>query len=174
MGQYYEQIPESLIQWILDQKMFWVSTAPLSGDGHVNVSPKGGTDFGLANGNKSFWYMDMTGSGNETVSHLYENGRITVMFNAFEGAPRILRLYGRGRVIEGETADYADYAARHNVRTLPGSRSIVVVDIHQVGTSCGFAVPYYDFKEFRPTLYEYFERKQKRFDAGNEKESMPK
>jgi hypothetical protein len=173
MGQYYETISESLMQWILNQKMFWVSTAPLSGAGHVNVSPKGGADFGLVD-NKTFWYMDMTGSGNETVSHLYENGRITVLFNAFEGPPRILRLYGRGRVLERETAAFAAFVGAHQVRTVPGTRSVIVVDVHQVGTSCGFSVPYYDFKDFRHTLDEYFAKKHRRFEDGNEKESMPR
>lgn len=100
MGQFFETIPESLIQWILDQKIFWVATAPLSPSGHVNVSPKGGQYFGVVDV-KTFWYMDLTGSGNETISHLLEpgNGRITVQFNAFEGAPRIIRLFGRGRLI---------------------------------------------------------------------------
>ena len=85
------------MSWIRDQKVFWVATAPLGPGGHVNVSPKGGLYFGLENP-KSFWYMDLTGSGNETISHLYEpgNGRITVMFNAFEGAPKIVRLWGQG------------------------------------------------------------------------------
>ncbi|KAK9775128.1 hypothetical protein AB5N19_02142 [Seiridium cardinale] len=173
MGAYFETIPKSLIKWILDQKVFWVSSAPLSGDGHVNVSPKGGAYFGVVD-EKTFWYMDMTGSGNETISHLYENGRITVLFNAFEGPPRILRLYGRGRVLEYETKEFIDFVKAHNVETIPGSRSVVVVDIHQVGTSCGFSVPYYDFKAFRPILNEFFEKKEKRYLSGKEEESMPR
>ncbi|KAF5012195.1 hypothetical protein F66182_15282, partial [Fusarium sp. NRRL 66182] len=90
MGKFYETIPETLYTWILTQKIFWVATAPLSGTGHVNVSPKGGPYFGLLD-NKTFWYLDMTGSGSETISHIYEpgNGRVTIMFNAFEGPPRI-------------------------------------------------------------------------------------
>lgn len=98
MGAFYETIPISMIQWILEQKIFWVATAPLSAAGHVNVSPKGGQYFGVID-ERTFWYMDLTGSGNETISHLLEpgNGRITVLFNAFEGPPRILRLWGHGR-----------------------------------------------------------------------------
>lgn len=97
MGAFYETIPESLIDWIRKQKVFWVATAPLSSVGHVNLSPKGGQYFGVID-EKTFWYHDLTGSGNETISHLWEpnNGRITVMFNAFEGAPKILRLWGHG------------------------------------------------------------------------------
>ena len=84
MGAFYEEIPENIYKWILQQKMFWVATAPLAGAGHVNVSPKGGEYFGLID-DKTFWYHDLTGSGNETISHLWEpgNGRITIMFSAF-------------------------------------------------------------------------------------------
>ena len=97
MGVFYESIPDALISWIREQKVFWVATAPLAGNGHVNVSPKGGEYFGVPDAH-SFWYLDLTGSGNETISHLHEprNGRITVMFNAFEGPPRIVRLWGKG------------------------------------------------------------------------------
>jgi hypothetical protein len=97
MGVFYETIPQSLISWIREQKVFWVATAPLSSSGHVNVSPKGGQYFGVID-EKTFWYHDLTGSGNETISHLLEpnNGRITIMLSAFEGAPKIVRLWGRG------------------------------------------------------------------------------
>jgi hypothetical protein len=97
MGVFYETIPQNLIEWILQQKMFCVATASLSASGHVNVSPKGGPYFGVPD-EKTFWYMDLTGSGNETISHLHEpgNGRVTIMFNGFEGPPRIIRLWGLG------------------------------------------------------------------------------
>ena len=97
MAIFYESIPKSLIEWILAQKVFWVATAPLSGNGHVNVSPKGGEYFGVID-ERTFWYQELSGSGIETVSHLHEprNGRITVMFNAFEGGPKIIRLWGKG------------------------------------------------------------------------------
>ena len=135
MGQFYETFPPSLVSWLLDQKVFYIASAPLSGSGHVNVSPKGVSDkggpfFGIIKEPKpgsepstlklqlrqegegavserednknvlirKFWYMDLTGSGIETTSHLHEpgNGRITVMFNAFSGPPRILRIFGKG------------------------------------------------------------------------------
>jgi hypothetical protein len=97
MGVFYETIPKSQFKWILDQKLFWVGTAPLSASGHVNLSPKGGPYFGITD-ERTFWYMDLTGSGNETISHLHEkgNGRITIMFNGFEGPPKIIRLWGKG------------------------------------------------------------------------------
>ncbi|TID23597.1 hypothetical protein E2P81_ATG03162 [Venturia nashicola] len=173
MGIYYETIPASLQGWCLSQKMFWVATAPLSGDGHVNVSPKGGPYFGIPD-EKTFWYLDLTGSGNETISHLWErgNGRITVMFNAFEGAPRIVRLWGKGRVLENGTSDFDRYVERYSIDCIPGTRSIIIVDIHQVGGSCGFSVPFYDFKEHRPVLNNFFANKEKKFKAGKKEESM--
>lgn len=155
--------------------MFWVATAPLSGKGHVNVSPKGGQYFGVLD-RKTFWYQELTGSGNETISHLYEpgNNRITAMFNAFDGPPRILRIFGTGRVYEHSTPDFDKFVAEHNIDCIPGTRSIIIVDIHQVGTSCGFSVPYYDFKEFRPILNDFFKKKAKKEAEGVETESMPR
>lgn len=98
MGVFYEEIPQSLREWIITQKMFWVATAPLSGSMHINVSPKGGEYFGVID-SKTFWYMELTGSGSETLAHLHEpgNGRITIMLNAFDGPPKIVRLWGKGR-----------------------------------------------------------------------------
>ncbi|KAI1641527.1 hypothetical protein F4809DRAFT_587106 [Biscogniauxia mediterranea] len=173
MGVYYETIPESMIKWAIAQKIFWVSTAPLSGNGHVNVSPKGGPYFGIPD-NKTFWYIDLTGSGNETISHLLEpgNGRITVMFSAFDGPPRILRFWGKGRVLESGTPAFDAMVAREKIRRAFGMRSVIVVDVHQVGSSCGFSVPLYDFREFRTTLNDHFARKEERFLRGDEKESM--
>lgn len=175
MGAFYETIPKSLFEWILSQKMFWVASAPLAGWGHVNISPKGGAYFGLLD-ERTFWYMDLTGSGSETIAHIYEkgNGRITVLFNAFEGPPRILRIFGKGRVLEDGTAPFEEFVKEYDVRTIPGTRAIVLVDVHQVGTSCGFSVPCYEFKEHRTVLNDFFERKNARFREGNEKESMPR
>ena len=115
MGAFFETLPPSLVDWLLAQRVLYVASAPLSGDGCVNVSPKGITDkggpfFGVLREPKKnpddkdvikkFWYVDLSGSGIETTSHLHEpgNGRITVMFNAFEGPPRILRIYGKGEL----------------------------------------------------------------------------
>lgn len=175
MGVYYETIPSSLQQWILDQKMLWVATAPLSGAGHVNVSPKGGPYFGIVD-ERTFWYLDLTGSGNETLSHLHEpgNGRITIMFNAFEGPPKIVRLWGKGTALEAGTKEFEKFKDEHQVKLIPGARSIVVVDVHQVGSSCGFSVPFYDFVKHRTTLNDFFETKERKFLKGNEKESMPR
>ncbi|KAK4202766.1 hypothetical protein QBC40DRAFT_36956 [Triangularia verruculosa] len=175
MGQFYETIPESLIKWVLAQKVFWVATAPLSPEGHVNVSPKGGPYFGILD-SKTFWYLDLSGSGNETISHLYEkdNGRITVMFNAFEGPPRIVRLWGHGTVLENGTDAFDTFVKKHDVKLLPGARSIILVHVHQVGSSCGFSVPYFEFKDWRTTLNEFFARKADRYDQGEPKEGIEK
>lgn len=173
MGQFFETIPEYLMKWILEQKMFWVATSPLLASGHVNVSPKGGLYFGLID-ERTFWYMDLTGSGNETISHLYEpgNGRITVMFNAFEGPPRIVRLFGRGAVLERGSEAFGAFVEKHNVQVLPSSRSIIIVSIHQVASSCGYSVPYYEFKSFRTTLNEFFAKKADRLKQGKSDEGM--
>ncbi|KAJ3571897.1 hypothetical protein NPX13_g5227 [Xylaria arbuscula] len=176
MGAFYEEIPENVMEWIVKQKVFWVSTAPLSKHGHVNVSPKGGECFGVPD-RRTFWYMDMTGSGSETISHLLEpgNGRITILFNAFEGAPRILRLWGKGRVLEYASPEFAEIVAHENIKTMPGTRSIIVVDIHQVGTSCGYQVPFFDFVDYRHVLEDYFRKKVERHEKqgeGDEKDFM--
>ncbi|ETN46981.1 uncharacterized protein HMPREF1541_01171 [Cyphellophora europaea CBS 101466] len=174
MGAFFEEIPESQIKWILEQKLFYVATAPLSAKGHINVSPKGGPYFGVDNP-RTFWYQELTGSGSETMSHLYENGRITIMLTAFTGPPRILRLWGHGTVLEHGTPAFSAFVASHpSITTIPGTRSIIKVDIHQVGTSCGFSVPYFDFVGHRDILNEHFRKKDARFRAGKEGESMPR
>lgn len=96
MGSFFETIPENLIAWIQTQHIFWVATAPLSPTGHVNVSPKGISGTFHVVDERTVWYEDVTGSGVETISHLRENGRVTIMFNAFDGPPRIVRLWGTG------------------------------------------------------------------------------
>ncbi|KAH7127184.1 hypothetical protein B0J11DRAFT_549921 [Dendryphion nanum] len=173
MGVYYETIPPSLQTWILDQKMLWVATAPLSSTGHINLSPKGGQHFGILSPTQ-FYFLDLTGSGVETTAHLHEpqNGRIVIMFQAFEGAPKIIRLWGHGRAIENGTAEFEIFVRENKVKIIPGARSVVLVDIEQVGSSCGFSVPFYEFKGWRETLNEFFEKKEKKFESGMEGESM--
>jgi hypothetical protein len=120
--------------------------------------------------------MDLTGSGVETHAHLHEagNGRIVVMFMAFTGPPRILRLWGRGTALENGTPEFDSFVAEHKVPLKPGSRSIIKLEIEQVGTSCGFSVPYYDFVGHRPILDDFFAKKDRKFKEGDEKESMEK
>lgn len=173
MGVYYETIPKSLVPWIREQQMLWVGTAPMSGDGHINISPKGGQNFGVLN-EHTFWYMDLTGSGVETHAHLHEpgNARICVMFLAFDGPPKIVRIWGKGRPIENGTPEFDAFVREHKVPLKPGSRSIIMIDVHQCATSCGFSVPYYEFKGHRDILDKHFEQKDKKYRDGNEKESM--
>jgi hypothetical protein len=94
------------------------------------------------------------------------------MFNAFDGPPQIIRFWGTGRVLESGTDEFDDFVVKHNVEILPGTRSIIVVDIHQVGSSCGYSVPFYDFKEFRPVLNDLWARRQKKFKEGKTGDSM--
>lgn len=173
MGAFFEEIPPSIHDWILAQKVIWVASAPLSATGHVNVSPKGGSHFGILDA-KTFWYLDLTGSGVETLSHLHEpgNARITVLLNAFAGPPRIVRLWGHGHVLEYGSEAYGAFVARHGIAAIPGTRAVVRVDIHQVGTSCGFSVPKYEFVEFRNTLNEYFEKRVRSEEEGNRKDGI--
>ncbi|ESK92824.1 pyridoxamine phosphate oxidase [Moniliophthora roreri MCA 2997] len=148
MGQSFEEIPPFLIDWIKLQHIFWVSTAPLSADGHVNLSGKGNKgNFHIVNSQK-VWYEDLTGSGCETISHLRENGRITIYFNAFEGPPRIARLLGKGTVYEFGTPEYNSVLSPE--QRSPGSRAVIMIDVHKVATSCGYAIPFFEFKSHRP------------------------
>lgn len=139
------------------QRMFFVATAPLAGDGHVNLSPRGipGT-FGMLD-EHTFAWLDGTGSGSETIAHLRENGRATVMFCAFEGAPNIVRFHGTGRVVTVYDDEYDVLAARFSA--LPGARAVVVVDIERISDSCGYGVPLMDYVGERDLLQPYFERK---------------
>lgn len=174
MGAFYETIPESMIEWILKQKLFYVATAPLSASGHVNVSPKGGQQYFGVIDDRTFWYQELSGSGIETLAHLHEpgNGRITIMLNAFEGGPKIVRLWGKGRVLEHGCAEFETFVNEHDVKVIPGTRSIIIVDIHQVGSSCGYSVPLYDFRGYRSTLTDFFVKKDAKFKNGVEEESM--
>jgi hypothetical protein len=133
-----------------------VATAPLSADGHVNVSPKGLDTFRVL-GPKQVAYLDLTGSGVETVAHLRENGRITIMFCAFSGPPRILRLYGRGRAVEPGDGGWDQLAGLFP--EYPGVRSVIVVELERVADSCGYGVPLFEFAGQRTQLSAYAERK---------------
>ncbi|EPQ61268.1 hypothetical protein GLOTRDRAFT_14668, partial [Gloeophyllum trabeum ATCC 11539] len=151
MGKFYDEIPDHLIEWIKKQHMFTVATAPLSPTGHVNVSTKGvGGTFHVVD-SRQVWYEDLTGSGDETIAHLKENGRITILFSAFEGPPTIARLFGTGTCVHEFGSPEYDLFISAVTRT-PGSRAVIVIDVHKVGTSCGYGVPYYEFIGHRDTL----------------------
>ncbi len=156
MGKVYDQIDEKLAAFIGRQHLFFVGTAPDSPDGHLNVSPKGLDTFRIL-GPNSVAYLDLTGSGIETVAHLRQNGRVTILFCAFEGRPLILRLYGRGRVVEPGDPDWDGLIAEFP--EYPGVRSVIVVDVDRVADSCGYAVPLYEYKGERPQLIAYAQKK---------------
>ena len=149
MSKQRENIDAELSAWISRQRVFFVATAPLSAAGHVNLSPKGGEAFRVL-GPMEGAYHDYTGSGAETVAHLRENGRIAIMFCAFEGAPKILRLHGRGVVITSGDGRFAEMASQFSAN--PGTRSFVHVTVTRVSTSCGFGVPLFDFVGHRDAL----------------------
>jgi hypothetical protein len=156
MGKTYDCITAELRAFIEQQRMFFVATAPLDAAGHVNVSPKGLDAFRVL-GEKRVAYLDLTGSGNETSAHLEQNGRITLMFCAFAGPPKILRLFGRGRTILAGGDGWRDLASRFELR--PGARQIIVIDVERVQTSCGFGVPVYEFQGQREMLPAWAEKK---------------
>ena len=156
MGKVYDQIGDDLRKFIEKQPMFFVATAPLSAEGHVNLSPKGLDSFRILSPNRVA-YLDMTGSGNETSAHINENGRITFMFCAFTGSPMIIRLYGTGRTIVPETPEWELLVA--NFETYYGCRQIIVADITRVASSCGYGVPRMELVEQRDTMLKWAEAK---------------
>ena len=145
----HDDIDDRRREFIERQRMFFVATAPLEADGHVNLSPKGLDTFRVVDAHRVA-YLDLTGSGNETSAHLAQNGRITVMFCAFEGPPDILRLYGRGRAVLPGDDGWDEL--RPLFPDLPGVRQIVVAQVESVQTSCGFGVPRYTFEAQRDQL----------------------
>ena len=149
MGKVFDGIDEALRRWIAAQPMWFVATAPLAADGRVNVSPRGHDSFSVLDRHRVAW-VDYTGSGVETLAHLRENGRICVMFCAFDARPRIVRLHGRGTVaLPGDPA-YDDLVARHPAH--PSTRAVVVVDVERVSDSCGYGVPVMDLVGERDLL----------------------
>ena len=153
MGRTYEQIDEHMREWIARQPMFFVASAPLSEDGHVNVSPKGPGGSLRVLGPHRIAYLDIFGSGAETIAHLRENGRIVVMFCAFEGPPRIVRLHGRGEVVlpgDGRSEPLLAEAGFQEATVPEARRAIVVVDVTRIASSCGYGVPLMDYAGERP------------------------
>jgi predicted pyridoxine 5'-phosphate oxidase superfamily flavin-nucleotide-binding protein len=151
MGKLYERLSDRLRAFIAAQPVYFVATAPEQG-GHVNVSPKGYADTFTIIDDTTVAYLDLDGSGVETISHIRDNGRVTVMFCAFSGPPNIVRLYGTGRVVVPSDLEFTDLIRRFGPH--PGVRSIIVVDCERISDSCGFAVPFMDFKEDRTLLDE--------------------
>ncbi len=150
MSQVFDVIDERLSGWLTSQPVFFVATAPLAADGLVNCSPKGLAGSFVVLDGRTVAYLDLTGSGIETVAHLRENGRIVLMFCAFDGRPRIVRLHGTGRVLV-PGADGFDQL-RERCPEHPGVRSVIVVDVARISDSCGYAVPRMDYVADRDVL----------------------
>ncbi|CDF78180.1 pyridoxamine 5'-phosphate oxidase-like FMN-binding protein [Formosa agariphila KMM 3901] len=150
MGKKIDYIAPHIMEFIKKQHLFFVGTA--ASEGRVNVSPKGTDSFRVINKNKIIW-LNLTGSGNETAAHLLQNTRMTIMFCAFEGKPLILRLYGNATIFHPRDEAFHTYST--HFPDAVGSRQIIEMDVDLVQTSCGFGVPFMDFKEERPTLNEW-------------------
>ncbi|WP_461151278.1 pyridoxamine 5'-phosphate oxidase family protein [Spirosoma pulveris] len=158
MGKFHDDIKAAHKDFIRAQHLFFVSTAPLSADGHINLSPKGLDCFRVLGDNK-VGYMDLISSGNETSAHTLENGRITFMFCSFEGAPNILRLYGKGHTVLPGTAEWQTYSPEFTIH--PSTRQLIIADIDLVQTSCGFGVPLFDYAGERDVHFKWAEKKGK-------------
>ena len=156
MGKVYENITPEVAAWIQNQHLFFVATAPLSSDGHVNTSPKGLDCLRIANP-RQVAYLDVTRSGAETIAHLRENGRIVLMFCAFSGPPKIVRLHGRGTVVTRSSPDWTSWCSRFPELSAP--RSVIVVDVSRVSDSCGYGVPRMEFREDRDALDHWAAKK---------------
>lgn len=155
MGRVMDHVDDATAAWISEQHLFFVASAPHH-DGHVNVSPKGLDSFRVLSPSVVA-YLDLTGSGAETIAHIRENGRVTVMFTAFDGPPRIVRLYGSGAVHVPDSDRFAELVAHFGDRR--GVRSIITIDVERVQDSCGYAVPLMDFVEDRGRLDTWVEHR---------------
>lgn len=157
MAKAFSVLEQSHRDFIARQHLFFVASAAATG--HVNLSPKGLDSLRILNAT-SVAYLDLTGSGNETAAHLLADGRLTLMFCAFDGAPLILRLYGQGKSLFRGSADYEQLlASAFGAVEPPGARQIVCLDIERVQTSCGYGVPLFSFSGDRPSLERWAEAK---------------
>lgn len=150
MAKEFARLDESLRDFIDEQAMFFVATAPSKG-GRINLSPKGYGDTFAVLDDHTVAYLDLFGSGAETIAHLRDNGRITLMFCSFTRNSRILRLFGTGRVVRPDDAEFASLEPHFGDRHA-GVRTIIVVDVERIADACGFAVPYYELIDERPVL----------------------
>ena len=154
MAKFYDKITSRIQSFIEIQKVFFVATAPRNG--RINLSPKGMDSFRVLNENRVAW-LSVTGSGNETSAHLLDDNRITIMFCAFEGAPNILRLYGRAKEVLTNDAEWDDLISQFP--KLAGTRQIFDVTIESLQTSCGMSIPFYEYQEERNQLLDWAEEK---------------
>jgi hypothetical protein len=161
MGQRYERIEGRIRTFIDEQPVFFTATAPLAGDGHVNLSPKGRRGTLVVLDGTTLAYLDFGGSGAETIAHLREpgNGRITLMWCAFTGPPKVLRVHGTGEAVFRDDPRWAGLIGRFGDADGPAARAVVVVRAHRISDACGFAVPFMDYREERTQHAEHFARK---------------
>lgn len=159
MGKVYEALEGRVLNFVNSQPMFFVATAPDGPDGHVNLSPKGGRGTIVVLGPRTVAYLDYTGSGVETTAHLRQNGRITVMWCAFTGPPKIVRVHGRGEPVFPGDPRFADLVARFEVEPMLGLRSVIVIEAERISDSCGYGVPFMDYVGDRPTMRQWAEKK---------------
>ena len=156
MAKFYTKITNKLQNFIEAQKIFFVATAPKNG--RINLSPKGMDSFRVLNENRVAW-LNVTGSGNETAAHLLENKRITIMMCSFDGAPNILRLYGKGKEIKEGEASWNELIKLFP--ETPGTRQIFDIEIETAQTSCGMSIPFFEYKGEREELNNWAAEKGK-------------
>jgi predicted pyridoxine 5'-phosphate oxidase superfamily flavin-nucleotide-binding protein len=164
MGKVYGGLDERLRQFVAAQPVFFVATAPSGNDGHVNVSPKGYRGTFAILGPTTVAYLDLTGSGAETIAHLRQNGRITIMFCSFDRTPKILRLQGRGRVVRPGEPGWPPLARHFPAGAGYGDRpeacrAIIVAELDRIADSCGYSVPLMELREERDLLTQWAARK---------------
>jgi Pyridoxamine 5'-phosphate oxidase len=159
VGKVFEGIDLRLQEFLMAQPVFFVATAPSGTEGHVNLSPKGLEGTFAVVDDHTFAYLDLTGSGVETIAHLRDNGRVVVMFCAFDGPPRIVRLHGRGEAVLPADPGFAELAGHFPGGLPAGVRSIITIAVHRISDSCGFGVPLMRFEGHRPLLGQWAERK---------------
>ncbi|MHB8378806.1 MAG: pyridoxamine 5'-phosphate oxidase family protein [Acidimicrobiales bacterium] len=159
MGKTFDAIDDPLAAWMVEQPVFFVATAPDAADGFLNCSPKGNRNEFVVLGPRRVAYLDQTGSGVETIAHLNENGRVVIMFCAFGGPPRIVRLHGAGRAVPRDSVEFDENAGRFPGAVDLGVRSVIVVEVSRISDSCGYGVPLMSFDEHRPTMDQWSHRK---------------
>lgn len=156
MSQVHDRLDDKLRAFIAEQKMFFIATAPLSGEGNVNVSPKGYDSLTVID-DQTIAYVDLGGSGVETIAHVRENGRITIMFCAMDGRPNILRLYGHGEVFTFDDPQFAELIALFP--DFRRARAVVRVKLHRIADACGWGVPLFEYKGERDQLRRYVDHR---------------
>jgi hypothetical protein len=164
MANVFDGIDDRLRDWIYAQHLFFVATAPLTGDGHVNASPKGPIGSLRVLDDHTVAYLDVVGSGAETIAHLRENGRIVVMLCAFEGPPRILRLHGRGEVVTPDDPRFEELVEKAGFEqpSVPAyRRAVILVEVTRIADSCGYGVPLMSFEGIRPHSEKWAQKKMR-------------